>query len=75
MNLSQNKMFNIFLLVIFGVLTLFYVVKFFKEPHNQLFNFIAVVIGLSGVWLSFRDYRKSQKAKVKSQNEDESSTQ
>ncbi len=79
MNLSQNKMFNIFLMLIFGVVTIYYVIRFFNQPQNQLFNFIAVVIGLFGVWLSFRDYKKSQKAnsrpasgEVKSQNEDES---
>ncbi len=71
MSLSQNKIFNIFLLVIFGVITIFYAVKFFKEPQNQLFDLIAVAIGLIGVWLSFRDYKKSQRSKIKSQNEHE----
>jgi len=71
MSITQNKIFNIFLITVFGIVTVFYVIQFFKEPGNQLFNFIAVVIGIIGVWLSFRDYKKSQKANVKSQNEND----
>ena len=72
MNLLQNKIFNIFLILVFGVITIFYVIRFFNQPQNQLFNFIAVIIGLIGVWLSFRDYRKSQRSKIKSQNDKDS---
>ena len=71
MNLAQNKVLNIFLIIIFGVVTVFYIIQFFREPQNQLFDFIAVVIGLVGVWLSFRDYKKSQKAEIKSQNDND----
>ncbi len=72
MNFSTNKFFNFFLLLVFGVVTVYYAIRFFNQPNNQVFNFIAVVIGLIGVWLSFRDYKKSQKSiSDKSQNEDE----
>jgi succinate dehydrogenase hydrophobic anchor subunit len=71
MNLAQNKVLNIFLIIIFGVVTVFYIIQFFREPQNQLFDFIAVAIGLVGVWLSFRDYKKSQKAEIKSQNDND----
>ncbi len=72
MNLLQNKIFTIFFLLVFAVVTIYYAVKFFNEPQNQTFNIIAVLIGLLGVGLSFRDFRKSKKLKVKAQNEEES---
>ncbi|MEO8398547.1 MAG: hypothetical protein ABI550_01900 [Ignavibacteriaceae bacterium] len=77
MTLFQNKNFNLFLLIIFGIVTLFYLFKIFDEPQNKTFNLFAVLIGAFGVWICWRDYKKSQKAnppssdEVKSQKEEE----